>query len=309
MSTPRAGQTIAEIRALLKRAGLRPKYRFGQNFLADLNLMRKLITAAEVRPADTILEVGPGTGSLSEMLLDAGARVISVEIDRDLQALLRARLETNPRFTLVSGDALASKHALNPKLLAAIAATPPEPAGAIKLVANLPYQIATPLVVELLRLTKPVVSVLAVTIQKEVAERLGAGAGTDAYGPVSIMAQTLAEIEIIATLPPACFWPRPKVDSAMLLLRRRDAAEIAASVRSLDALYGTVQMGFQQRRKTMRRVLKSAGLEDVEARCNDLGFDAGQRPETLDPATWRKLSDALSAASIRLPSPRQNHGR
>ena len=144
------GQTLREIRALLAAGGLNPQHRFGQNFLIDLNLMRKLVAAAELSPDDVVLEVGPGTGSLTEMLLDAGVRVVAVEIDRGFQAILRERLAANQRFTLVQGDALAGKHRVNPLVLNALRQTRPGAGGSYKLVANLPYQIATPQLVDLL---------------------------------------------------------------------------------------------------------------------------------------------------------------
>ena len=139
-----AGQILSEIRAVLAGAGLAPQHRFGQNFLIDLNLMRKLVDAADLSPADTVLEVGPGTGSLTEILLDRGVRVVAVEIDHGFQAILRERLGTHPRFTLIQADALATKHCVNPLVLKILSEQPPDAGGAYKLVANLPYQIATP---------------------------------------------------------------------------------------------------------------------------------------------------------------------
>ena len=219
------GQTLRQVRELLAGADLAPQHRYGQNFLIDLNLMRKLVGAAELSPGDVVLEVGPGTGSLTELLLDSGARVVAVEIDRGLQGILRARLGAHPRFTLVQGDALAAKSRVNPLLLRLLAerapAAAPGPApGAYKLVANLPYQIATPLLIDLL-LVQPRFERLVGTIQKEVGERLVAEPRTPAYGPVSIILQTLADIRPLAILPPAAFWPRPEVESVMVLIRPR----------------------------------------------------------------------------------------
>ncbi len=227
------GQTLSEIRALLAAAGLSPQHRFGQNFLIDLNLMRKLVAAAELSPGDVVLEVGPGTGSLTELLLDAGVRVVAVEIDRGFQAILRERLGTNQRFTLVQGDALAGKHRVNPLVLHALEQArsphrpeadaprlPPGAGGAYKLVANLPYQIATPLLMDLL-LATPAFERLTCTIQKEVAERLVAAPRTEAYGTASVMVQLMADVTAHAILPPTVFWPRPQVESAMVTIRPR----------------------------------------------------------------------------------------
>ncbi|RMF84547.1 MAG: ribosomal RNA small subunit methyltransferase A, partial [Planctomycetota bacterium] len=203
-----AGQTLTQIRTLLAEAGLSPQHRLGQNFLIDLNLMRKALTAAKVAAGDVVLEVGAGTGSLTEMLLDAGCRVIAVEIDRGLLAILRSRFADHPRVQLIAGDALAGKHRLNPEMTAALRAAAADEDW--KLVANLPYQIATPLLMELL-LFDPPAACLTCTIQKEVGERLMAEPRTAAYGPASILAQTLARVKRVAVLPPKAFWPRPKV--------------------------------------------------------------------------------------------------
>jgi 16S rRNA (adenine1518-N6/adenine1519-N6)-dimethyltransferase len=147
------GQTLTEIRQLLDAAGLKPQHRFGQNFLIDLNLMRKLLAAGSPQAGDTILEVGAGTGSLTELLLESGARVIAVEIDRGLSGILRERLGEHPRLTLVQADALSGKNQVNPLVLRLLGERPPEAGGAYKLIANLPYQIATPLLMDLLLVT------------------------------------------------------------------------------------------------------------------------------------------------------------
>jgi 16S rRNA (adenine1518-N6/adenine1519-N6)-dimethyltransferase len=165
-------QTKHEIQALLAGAGAEPRHRFGQNFMIDQNLVRLVADAGGIGPADLVIEVGPGTGTLTDELLARGARVVAVEIDRDLAGLLRERFVANDRFTLIEGDALAGKHALNAALLSAIGAIPPASGGlygggnargagvqssgggggggGVKLVANLPYNIASPLVIELL---------------------------------------------------------------------------------------------------------------------------------------------------------------
>src|SRR3954471_19764506 len=165
-------QTKHEIQALLSAAGTEPRYRFGQNFMIDQNLVRLVAEAGELTPDDLVIEVGPGTGTLTEELLARGGRVVAVEIDRDLAGLLRRRFSDRPNFTLVEGDALAGKHDLNPELLAIIRTSIAENRP-VKLVANLPYNIASPLIIELLVAG---VRLLAFTVQKEVALRLRAAA-------------------------------------------------------------------------------------------------------------------------------------
>ncbi len=290
-----AGQTLAEIRSLLEAHGLHPQHRYGQNFLIDLNLMRKLTSAAGVSRGDVVLEVGAGTGSLTELLLERGATVVSVEIDRGLQDLLRSRFESEPRFTLIAGDALAGKHRLNPELLAAlrthIGSTACGSTGkrALKLVANLPYQIATPLLADLL-LGEPRFELLACTLQREVGERLTAAPRTPAYGPISVLVQTLAQVERIAELPPQVFWPRPKVDSVMLKI----APLSASPMPDASSFARLLHEAFGQRRKMLRRLLKEWEDSGVRSAFDAAGVNPDARPEELSPSDWLRLAAALA---------------
>jgi len=200
-------QTITEIRALLAERGLRPRHRLGQNFLHDQNQLRKLIAAAQVAPGDLVLEVGPGTGTLTEALLEAGAEVIACEIDENLTDIVADRL--GERITLIRGDCLDRGRVLAPSIVEAI------DGRAFKLIANLPYQVASPLMTALL-LDHPNCAGQFVTIQKEVADRLLASPGGKEYGPLGIIIQAMAEVRRIGAVPPTCFWPQPKVTSAMI---------------------------------------------------------------------------------------------
>ena len=200
-------QTKHQIQALLADASTNPRHRFGQNFMIDQNLVRTVAAAGEIVAGNCVIEVGPGTGTLTEELLAAADRVIAVEIDRDLAALLEARFAAHSNFQLITGDALAGKHALNSNLLEQIAAESAQ-GRTVKLVANLPYNIASPLVVESLIAG---VELLAFTVQKEVGARLKACAGSDDYGPLSVMAQMLSGVEMLRTLPPQAFWPAQKL--------------------------------------------------------------------------------------------------
>lgn len=283
------GQTVSEIRSLLAAAGLSPQHRFGQNFLVDLNLMRKLVQRAELSAADVILEVGPGTGSLTEILLESGARVIAVEIDRGFQEILDNRLARDARFTLLRGDALAGKNHIQPAVLDALRAAEPGPGGARKLVANLPYQIATPLLIELLYVT-PAVARMTCTIQKEVGQRLAAAARSPAYGPISVLMQTLADVRTVAHLPPQVFWPAPGVESIMVDIRpHARSAEIAEDAVAFAAF---VHRGFQQRRKMLRRIFSDWPPDEAERVFAAVGVSSTQRPEELSPPTWQALHRA-----------------
>ncbi len=246
-------QTLARIRELLESRGLAPRKALGQNFLIDQNLIRKLVDASGVVRGDVVLEVGPGTGALTEELLARGCEVVACELDRGLAALLRETLveasglggpAARGRLILIEGDCLASKRGINPEIVAALAGRP------FRLVANLPYGAATPLMLALL-IGHPECGSMFVTIQREVADRLLAGPSTKEYGPIGIVAQALSRVERLATLPPECFWPRPEVTSAMVSLVRRpdpltdDPGRLAAFC----------QHAFTQRRKQLGRVL------------------------------------------------------
>jgi 16S rRNA (adenine1518-N6/adenine1519-N6)-dimethyltransferase len=271
-------QTKQQIQALLADAGSAPRHRFGQNFMIDQNLVRIVADAGRIEPGDVVIEVGPGTGTLTEELLARGAEVIAVEIDRDLATIMRSRHERNTRIKVIEGDALAGKHEINRELAAhlhTIRGAAGSEARRVKLVANLPYNIASPLVIELLIVG---VELLAFTVQKEVADRLRAQAGSDDYGPLTVMAQLLADVEVLRTLPPQAFWPAPKIDSALVRMARNDQLGPGA-----PAVGRFVQKLFAARRKTLRKALSQMGYVG-EALLKPLGIDPQLRPERLTPA-------------------------
>lgn len=270
-------QTLTEIREELAARGIRPKHKFGQNFLHDHNQLRKLLAAAAPAPGELVLEVGPGTGTLTETMLDAGCEVVACELDRDMAEIVRMRNAHRlgkgaGRVTLVEADCLDGKHALGAGLLEALGGRP------FVLVANLPYQAATPLMATLLE-RHPECRGQFVTIQREVGDRLMAEAGSDAYGPISVTMTLLAEVEQIAVLAPGCFWPAPKVTSAMIAIRPRTGARAADPWSDFSSF---VQRVFGRRRKQLGAIL---GRDAVLA----AGFDPVRRPETLTPAEWIAL--------------------
>jgi 16S rRNA (adenine1518-N6/adenine1519-N6)-dimethyltransferase len=246
-------QTLAHIRDLLASRGLAPRKSLGQNFLIDHNLIRKLVDVSGVAAGDLVLEVGPGTGALTDELLVRGCRVVAAELDRGLAALLRERLADpqdalgappSARFALIEGDCLASKRTLAPAVAEALAGQP------FRLVANLPYGVATPLMLALLA-HQPECGSIFVTIQKEVADRLLAKPSTDDYGTLSVVAQAAARVERIAVLPPECFWPRPEVTSAMVSVFRRPDPLTP----DIAGLAEFCQRVFSKRRKQLGSVL------------------------------------------------------
>ncbi len=261
-------QTITEIRNLLEERGISPKRSLGQNFLIDGNLITKLVKASGVGPGELVLEVGPGTGTLTEALLDAGARVIACELDTDLCSLLRDRLGEREGFTLIEGDCLETKRTLAPELARAFGDEP------FRLVANLPYGAGTPLILVLLT-QYPNCRSMFVTIQREVGRRLLAGPGDDDYGSISIVARITTDMKPIATLSPSCFWPRPRVESMMLGAVRTDPVDV-----NLPALAELCQRLFTQRRKQIGRACVNLGLklpEDVDSTTRVSGL----KPETV----------------------------
>ncbi|RLS46406.1 MAG: ribosomal RNA small subunit methyltransferase A [Planctomycetota bacterium] len=278
-------QTLTEIKEELAARGIRPKHTLGQNFLHDHNQLRKLVAAAALPPGALVLEVGPGTGTLTETLLDDGCEVIACELDRDMAAIVQARNAHrmgvgSGRLTLVEADCLDGKHAISAQILSALAGRP------FTLVANLPYQAATPLIATLLE-RHPECRGQFVTIQREVGERLMAKASSDAYGPISVMMELLADVEQIAVLSPGCFWPAPKVTSAMLAIRPRNRERPCEPWEPFTAF---VQQVFGKRRKQLGAILNR---ESVTA----AGFDPMRRPETLTPTEWVHLFRAFSHPS------------
>lgn len=276
-------QTKTEILQLLAAADTQPRHRFGQNFMIDQNLVKLIADSGLVIPGQIVIEVGPGTGTLTDELLARGATVLAVEIDRDLAALLRSRYAIEPRFQLIEGDALAGKHAVHPELATAVTAATTA-GNPVKLIANLPYNIASPLIIELLIAG---VGLLSFTVQKEVADRLKAAAGSDDYGPLSVAAQMLGKIEVLRVLPPSAFYPPPKIDSALVRITRADrlgtrAAEFSRFVQAI----------FSSRRKTMRKALSLAGYP--YSALATVGIDDNLRPETLAPEVFLRLFESCT---------------
>ena len=261
-------QSLSDIRAMLEERGLRPRKRFGQNFLHDQNKIRMLVDAAAISPRDVVLEVGPGTGALTEALLDAGAQVIACEIDTDLASIIEQRFvhvgtadnTTSPAragsVTLIVGDCLEHGRRVNAQVDDAIGGRP------FKLVANLPYNAASPLMTTLL-IQHENCRGQFVTVQREVTERLLAVSSTKAYGPLSIIVQAFADVKKITTLPPSCFWPPPQVESAMVSLLplppgRKAGAEAAGELMSASdrrAFAQFITQLFTKRRKQLGTIL------------------------------------------------------
>jgi 16S rRNA (adenine1518-N6/adenine1519-N6)-dimethyltransferase len=264
-----------QVRDLLDEHGLSPSRALGQNFVADPNTVRRIARLAEVGRGDQVVEIGPGLGSLTLALAETGAQVTAVELDRHLLAPLRSVVEPHG-VRVVHGDAMR----LDWNELLADAGEADRPWA---LVANLPYNVATPLVLDLLAQV-PVIERMLVMVQREVAERLAARPGSKAYGIPSVKVAYRADAEIVGRVPAAVFIPPPRVESALVRLRRLPAPRVDADP---DRLFRLVETGFGQRRKMLRRSL--AGLVDAA------GFEqAAVRPEAraeeLDLDAWARLA-------------------
>ena len=280
-----------QVRALLDEHGLSPSRALGQNFVADPNTVRRIARLAEVGPGDRVVEIGPGLGSLTLALAETGAHVTAVEMDRHLLAPLRSVVEPHG-VRVVHGDAMRLDW--DDLLAGAGDAAVGGDAGAGEgdrrwvLVANLPYNIATPLVLDLLAKV-PAIERMLVMVQREVAERLAARPGSKAYGIPSVKVAYRADAEVVGRVPPTVFIPPPRVESALVRLRRLPAPRVDAHP---DRLFRLVEAGFGQRRKMLRRSL--AGLVDTD------GFaHAAVRPEAraeeLDLDAWARLARVAGA--------------
>jgi 16S rRNA (adenine1518-N6/adenine1519-N6)-dimethyltransferase len=283
--------TKTMLRGMLASAGLSPRRRHGQHFLIDRNLMMKLLDSAELGRGDCVLEVGAGTGCLTALLAERAGRVVAAEIDEGLAALACEHLARFDNVTLVRGDALASKSAIAGELQRAVEDALASMGGSLKLVANLPYDIATPLVVDLLLGDLPF-GRLSFTVQAEVAERFFAEVGTAEYGPIGIVTRLLATGGRICRVPPQAFWPEPKVHSVMMRLDPRPGSEVQLA--DPVGFAGFVRSFFLHRRKTMAHL---ANQREDAARClaalDQMGIAVGRRPESVAPGQWAELYQAI----------------
>ncbi len=276
--------TSAELRALLEPHGIRPVHDRGQHFLLDERVVEKMVAAAAVRSEDRVLEIGPGPGILTEKLLAAGARVVAVEIDLKLRSLLARRFGENKNFTLLDGDVLGfSNDALFSR------------GEKYKLVANLPYGITSETFKKFL-LESPQPESITVMIQREVADRVLAKRGN--MSSIAVMVQTYAEAERVTNVPRSAFLPPPKVDSAVIHMKRKSETELGEFFGHLspDRYFSIVRAGFAERRKQLKNTLRT--VENDESRLKQAFLKAGispsSRPEELSATDWKALADALT---------------
>jgi 16S rRNA (adenine1518-N6/adenine1519-N6)-dimethyltransferase len=289
-TAPRHGETapgdiaaLAPLREELAQLGIAADKRFGQHFLFDLNLCRKIARLAGALDGESVVEVGPGPGGLTRALLEAGARVLAIEKDRRFAPVLaRLAAAAAGRLTVLEADALDIDEA------EALAAAGLDPAA--RVVANLPYNVGTPLFVKWL--TGPWrPAAMTLMFQKEVAMRIVAAPGSDDYGRLGVLSRSLGAARIVQEVPARAFTPPPKVDSAVIAFAR--ASEPPADAR-IAALQAVLAAAFGQRRKMLRSSLRALG---GEALCAAAGIDASARAETIDVDGFLRLADAWRAGT------------
>lgn len=267
---------------ILQAFHLHASKRLGQNFLIDATIVRGIVEAAEVVSGDRVLEIGPGIGTLTQGLAEAGAVVTAVELDKKLPAVLAETLAGYEQVRIVSGDILKID-------IRALMGDEP-----FKVVANLPYYITTPILMALLEQRLPVSSIVTM-VQKEVAERMTAQPGGKEYGSLSVAVQYYTEPSIVLDVPPRSFLPAPEVDSVVIACRVR--TQPAVTVKDERLFFRLVRAAFGQRRKTLANALKTLGMERerLAQAMEAAAIDPGRRGETLSLAEFASLSEQLSS--------------
>ncbi len=276
-------QTKRQIQELLASAGVRPNKRLGQHFLIDLNLMRLLVKTANINNNDIVLEVGCGTGSLTGELVEKAGVVITVELDRTLAGLAKSSLANAGNIEFINTDVLKNKNTLSPTVISALESAREKYNGRVLLVANLPYNVASPTMLNLI--TGPVAAdAMYVTVQKEVADRMTAEPGSGEYGTLSIFLSAAGDVKTIRVLRPTVFWPEPKVDSAMIGFVRKE--EKYRRIEDIGLFGESVNLFMGHRRKTLTacsrlargRLAKINNWPEIFERC---GIAPTSRPEQL----------------------------
>jgi 16S rRNA (adenine1518-N6/adenine1519-N6)-dimethyltransferase len=266
-----------DITELLAQHGLAPRRAFGQNFVSDPNTVRRIARMANVGPNDHVVEIGAGLGSLTLALAETGARITAIEIDHGIAPVLRDVVKDLPNVSVVVGDALE---------LDWNEIIPPESKAVV--VANLPYNVATPLVADLLDAI-PQISRFVVMVQKEVALRLASSVGSSDYGAISVKVAYCATARVLGDVPPSVFIPRPKVTSSIIEITRRETPAVGPHI-APQHLFKVIRTGFGQRRKMLRRSLAAIATPENFVLA---GVSPEARPEELDVHQWGRLATEI----------------
>ena len=290
-------RTQSQITRLFRERRIQPNRRLGQNFLVDHNLLRMIAHEGKVGEHDVVLDIGAGTGLLTRHLAERAAAVIAVEIDPVLEALCREYTADLDNVRLIHHDILQSKSQLNPAVMDVVReALAAEPGRRLKVISNLPYIVATPVIIELLR-GEPQPDVIIATVQLEVAERFTAEPGTRRYGTAAVAVQLRARARILRTLPPSVFWPQPKIDSA--IIRIDPDATLFAPPRDAATFDRTVRTCFTGRRKKLiNALIKGSDIridpEPAAAVLKAAGIEPHRRGDTLSVAEFIRLADVIA---------------
>ena len=266
-----------DITELLTQHGLAPRRAFGQNFVSDPNTVRRIARMANVGPNDHVVEIGAGLGSLTLALAETGARITAIEIDHGIAPVLRDVVKELPNVSVVVGDALELDW--NEIIL---------PGSKAVVVANLPYNVATPLVADLLDAI-PQISRFVVMVQKEVALRLASSVGSSDYGAISVKIAYWATARVLGDVPPSVFIPRPKVTSSIIEITRRETPAVGPHI-APQQLFKVIRTGFGQRRKMLRRSLAAIATPENFVLA---GVSPEARPEELDVHQWGRLATEI----------------
>lgn len=275
--------TPAATAEIIRKYGFSFQKKFGQNFLVDANILNKIVDSADIHKDDCVIEIGPGIGTLTQYLAESAGEVIAVEIDKNLIPILNETLSGYENVTIINGDIL--KTDINKLVRERNQGRP------VKVIANLPYYITTPIIMGLFESHVPLDSI-TVMVQREVADRMQAGPGTKDYGALSLAVQYYAKPEIVANVPPNCFLPRPKVGSAVVRLTRHSAPPV--EVEDESRLFALIRAAFNQRRKTLCNAVGNApesgmSKEGIMAALDRLGLPQTIRGEALTLEQFAKL--------------------
>ncbi|OPJ55069.1 16S rRNA (adenine(1518)-N(6)/adenine(1519)-N(6))-dimethyltransferase RsmA [Alkalithermobacter paradoxus] len=284
LSTPKATKEIVE------KYGFKFSKSLGQNFLINSNIIDKIVDGAQISPGDYVIEVGPGIGTLTREMASIAKKVVAVEIDKTLLPILDETLKDSPNVEVVNEDILKCdiQKLVDEKL----------EGGPVKLVANLPYYITTPIVMKFLEENIPVTHIV-VMVQKEVADRMKAVPSTKDYGSLSVAVQYYSDVDIVTTVPRSMFMPQPNVESTVIRLKSHK--EPKYNVNDKDLFFRVVKASFSKRRKTILNALSTYGLEfskdDIKESLKEANIEENRRGETLSIEEFVKLANVMSQKS------------
>ncbi|MGR3176951.1 MAG: 16S rRNA (adenine(1518)-N(6)/adenine(1519)-N(6))-dimethyltransferase RsmA [Candidatus Anammoxibacter sp.] len=306
-STP---QTLTWLKSALSKNGIRPNKRFGQNFLIDQNLLRFIVKSGQVDENDIVLEIGPGTGILTQIIAEKAKCVVAVEIDKRLYEFIKENVGLRENVTLINRDVLKNKSHLEPSIISTIEQLidsheqDNKNAINLKVISNLPYNISTSVIINLLESKLPI-TLMILTLQKDITNRLAAKPGTKDYGILSIIAQYFSRIEVLRNLPPDVFWPSPKVDSAIIQLQIYKKDEIKP-ITDYSMFQKILKAIFTTRRKTIYNSLMKLDMPLINrdilmSVLEETGIDARSRGEALTIEQIIELANKFAIQPTCLP--------